>query len=31
MWIDPLNLQDGEVEIVADKLRRVLIELASGD
>lgn len=31
MWIDPLNLQDGEVEIVAEKLRNTLIDAASGD
>ena len=30
MWIDPLNLQDGEVEIVAEQLRKILIEAASG-
>lgn len=31
MWIDPLNLQDGEVEIVAEQLRNILISAASGD
>lgn len=30
MWIDPLNLQDGEVEIVATQLRELLIKGASG-
>lgn len=30
MWIDPLNLQDGEVEIVAEQFRKILIEAASG-
>jgi L-seryl-tRNA(Ser) seleniumtransferase len=30
IWIDPLNLQDGEVEIVAEQLRKTLIEAASG-
>ena len=30
MWIDPLNLQEGEVEIVAERFRTVLIEAASG-
>lgn len=30
MWIDPLNLQDGEVEIVADQFRKILIDGASG-
>ena len=26
MWVDPLNLQDGELEIVTEKLRNILIE-----
>ena len=30
MWIDPLNLQEGELEIVANKLRTVLIESIDG-
>ena len=30
MWIDPLNLQDREVEIVAEQFRNILIEAASG-
>jgi D-glucosaminate-6-phosphate ammonia-lyase len=30
MWIDPLNLQDGEVEIVAEQFRKILIDGASG-
>jgi len=30
MWIDPLNIQDGEVEIVAEQFRKILIESASG-
>lgn len=30
MWIDPLNLQEGEVEIVAEQFRIILIEAASG-
>ena len=30
MWIDPLNLQDGEVEIVATQLRELLIKGVSG-
>jgi hypothetical protein len=30
MWIDPLNLQDGEVEIVAEQFRKILIDAASG-
>ena len=30
MWIDPLNLQTGEVEIVAEKFRKILVEGASG-
>lgn len=31
MWIDPLNLQDGEVEQVADQFRNILIDAASGN
>jgi hypothetical protein len=31
MWIDPLNLQDGEVEIVAEQFRKVLVEASSGN
>ena len=31
LWIDPLNLQDGEVEIVAEQLRKVLIAASSGN
>jgi len=31
MWIDPLNLQYGEVEVVADQLRKLLIRGASGN
>lgn len=31
MWIDPLNLQDGEVEIVAEQFRNILIDGASGN
>jgi L-seryl-tRNA(Ser) seleniumtransferase len=31
MWIDPLNLQDGEVEIVAEQFRNILINAASGN
>jgi D-glucosaminate-6-phosphate ammonia-lyase len=31
MWIDPLNLQEGEVEIVAEKFRNILIDGASGN
>ena len=31
MWIDPLNLQSGEVEVVADQLRKLLIMGASGN
>jgi L-seryl-tRNA(Ser) seleniumtransferase len=30
MWIDPLNLQEGEVEIVAEQLRKILVDAASG-
>jgi hypothetical protein len=30
MWIDPLNIQDGELEIVAEQFRKILIEGASG-
>lgn len=30
MWIDPLNLQEGEVEIVAEQFRKILVEAASG-
>ena len=30
MWIDPLNLQEGEVEVVAERFRTILIEAASG-
>lgn len=30
MWIDPLNLQAGEVEIVAEKLRHILVDASSG-
>jgi L-seryl-tRNA(Ser) seleniumtransferase len=30
MWIDPLNLQDGEVETVAEQFRKILIDAASG-
>ena len=30
MWIDPLNLQEGEVEIVAEKFRNILIDGVSG-
>jgi D-glucosaminate-6-phosphate ammonia-lyase len=30
MWIDPLNLQDGEVEIVTEQFRKILIDGASG-
>ena len=30
MWIDPLNLQEGELEIVANKLRTVFIESIDG-
>jgi hypothetical protein len=30
MWIDPLNLQDREVEIVVEQFRNILIEAASG-
>ncbi|MDP6668075.1 MAG: hypothetical protein QF357_11890, partial [Dehalococcoidia bacterium] len=26
MWIDPLNLQEGEVEIVAEQLRKILVD-----
>ena len=28
-WVDPLNLSDEEVQIVADKLRRVLLEASN--
>ena len=28
-WVDPLNLSDDEVQIVADKLRRVLLEASN--
>ncbi len=28
-WVDPLNLTDDEVQLVADKLRRVLLEASS--
>ena len=28
-WVDPLNLSDEEVQIVADKLRRVLLDASS--
>ena len=31
MWIDPLNLQDGEVEQVAEQFRQILIDAASGN
>ncbi len=31
MWIDPLNLQDGEVEIVAEQLRNILVDASSGN
>ena len=31
MWIDPLNLQEGEVEIVAEKFRNILIDGVSGN
>lgn len=31
MWIDPLNLQEGEVEIVAEKFRNILIDGISGN
>ena len=31
MWIDPLNLQDGEVEQVAEAFRNILIDAASGN
>lgn len=30
MWIDPLNIQDGEVEIVGEQFRQILIDAASG-
>jgi D-glucosaminate-6-phosphate ammonia-lyase len=30
MWIDPLNLQEGDLEIVAEKFRKILIDGASG-
>ncbi len=30
-WVDPLNLEGDELDIVADKLRRVLIEASSGE
>ncbi len=29
-WVDPLNLEGDDINIVADKLRRVLIEASSG-
>lgn len=29
-WVDPLNLTDEELDIVADKLRRTLIDASSG-
>ena len=29
-WVDPLNLDDDELDIVADKLRRTLIDASSG-
>lgn len=29
-WVDPLNLNDDELDIVADKLRRTLIDASSG-
>ena len=28
-WVDPLNLSDDEVQIVADKLRRVLLDASN--
>ena len=28
-WVDPLNLSDEEVQIVADKLRRVLLDASN--
>jgi D-glucosaminate-6-phosphate ammonia-lyase len=31
MWIDPLNLQDGEVEQVAEQFRKILIDASSGN
>ncbi len=30
-WVDPLNLEGDDINIVADKLRRVLIEASSGE
>ena len=29
-WVDPLNLEDDELDIVADKLRRTLIDASAG-
>jgi D-glucosaminate-6-phosphate ammonia-lyase len=31
MWIDSMNLQEGELEIVADQFRKILIDGASGN
>jgi hypothetical protein len=30
IWVDPLNIQDGELTIVADRLREELLKAASG-
>ena len=30
-WVDPLNLDEDDFDVVADKLRRVLIEASSGE